>query len=593
MISQDLNIPASPANKPTISRRLLSFARPYWKEITLSLSLSVATTAANIGLMGTSAWLIATAALQPSIAELQVAIVGVRAFGIARGVFRYLERLVSHSVNFHLLARLRGWFFRSVEPLVPGAIEDIKAGDLLARSARDIEALEDFYVRGIAPPLAAIVVTLGISLFTLQFGVSLAALLACGLLLTGFVLSFLIRRISHGQSQILAASRGHLAAVSMETIRNTGEILMSGARDSHLGRVRRASNDVRDAGLSVSRLHSISLAAGVLISNLTLAAILTMGIHLVQTGQIDGVTLAVLALVTLAGFEPVNLLPAASARVETSLASAGRLFEVADRPLPVIDMVNASSLSEFHRLSINSLEFSYPAVEHPALTGINLELHPGSKIALVGQSGCGKTTLLKIIQHHLSPSSGTVTWNDINSSELDGKSIRSMLSVISQDGYLFSASIRENLRLTSPQSDDSEMTDVMQKVGLSNWFNNLPEGLDTWLGDNGKLLSGGERQRLIIARALLMNRPVILADEPLVGLDSESDKELLSTLLHQSSGTACIIATHRLVGMEEFDEILVLASGRIIQRGKHSDLSSGSGLYRQILDQQNNRFSFN
>ncbi len=576
--------------KRSIVHRLLPFAHSYRKEILLSLTLSVATTAANIGLMGTSAWLIATAALQPSIAELQVAIVGVRAFGISRGLFRYLERLVSHSANFHLLARIRGWFFRSIEPRVPGAIEDIKAGDLLARSAQDIENLEDFYVRGIAPPLSAVIITLGISLFTLQYGISLAALLAGGLILTGFVLSIQIQFFTRKRSEALVSSRGEMAAVTMDTIRNTAEILMSGAQSRHMGRVRQASAALRMNNLAISHFQSLSLASGVLFSNLTLAAILFYGVQLVQAGRIDGVTLAVLALVTLAGFEPVSQLPSASVRVETSLASAGRLFELTDRPLPVVDEKCIAPIAKPRRLTVTGLDFTYPGANHPALKGINLELHQGEKIALVGPSGSGKTTLFRILQKYLPASVGTVFWDETDLTQIDGYTTRSWQAVIQQKGYLFSGSIRENFRLALPQINDLRIIRAIHDVGLSDWFASLPHALDTWLGDNGKQVSGGERQRLIIARALVMDRTFLLADEPLSNLDVTSERKILKTLFEHSNTVACLIATHRLVSMEDYDEILVLENGQIIQRGCHNELVKQTGLYKQMWDRQNDSY---
>lgn len=576
--------------KRSITRRLLWLAHPFGKDIFLSLLFSVATTAANVGLMGTSAWLISTAALHPSISELQVAIVGVRAFGIARGLFRYLERLISHSVNFHLLAHIRGWFFRAVEPRVPGAVEDIKAGDLLSRSAHDIETLEDFYVRGIAPPLAAVIVTLGISLYTLQYGMTMAALLAGGLFLTGFVLSIQVRSLSRKRSEAMITSHGHIAAMTMDTIRNTAEILMTGAQKRHLDGFKQASAELRLASLSVSHLQSVSLAVGVLFSNLTLAGILFIGGHLVQSERIDGVTLAVLALVTLASFEPINLLPAASSRVEVSLASAEHLFEVTDRPLPVIDGKETASVSQSGSLTVTGLDFKYPGANRTALKGIEIELFPGKKIALVGPSGSGKTTLFRILQKYLPASVGAVYWNGVDFSQLDSHSIRSCQAVVSQNGYLFSASIRENFKLAAPEADDPRIIKAIRDVGLSNWLYNLPQGLSTWLGNNGQQVSGGERQRLLVARSLIMDRAILLADEPLSNLDANSEIKIMKTLLHHSGKSACLIATHRMISMEDFDEILVLSNGEIIQRGKHGGLSNQSGLYKQMWDEQNDRF---
>jgi ATP-binding cassette, subfamily C, bacterial CydC len=570
--------------------RLTTFARPYLKEVSLSVLLSAATTAASVGMLGTSAYLITMAALHPSIAVLQVAIVGVRAFGIARGVFRYLERLVSHSVNFQLLGRIRSWFYTSVEPLVPGGIEDLKSGDLLARSIQDIETLEDFYVRGIAPPLSAALVTVGISLFTLQYSVTLAAILASGLSLTGLVLSLQVKAVSRARAEAVVATRARLSALAVDTVNGAGTILMSGAEASHLERVRESSREAERANLSLAAVHSVALALGVLISNLTLVAILYSGIPLVRSGQIDGIILAVLALITLASFEPVNLLPAASAKIEISLAAARRLFSIADRPLPVPEPAEPVHPGSFRELAIRHLDFTYPGSDQPALEGVSVTLTPGRRIALVGPSGSGKSTLIKVIQHHLPVPEGSVFWNDYDSRSLAGEAIRDWQAVLSQNGYLFSASLGDNLKLANP--DANSYQPMLGQVGLEPWFDTLPEGLDTWIGENGSQLSGGEHQRLLLARTLLLHRPILLADEPVSNLDLASENDILRRLLQTNPDAACVLATHRLTGMELFDEILVLDGGRIIQRGSHSDLAACEGLYRDLWEQQNNLFAF-
>ncbi|MEI8132122.1 MAG: thiol reductant ABC exporter subunit CydC [Leptolinea sp.] len=572
------------------TRRLLGFIKPYWRETLLSILLSVATMAANIGMLGTSAYLIATAALHPSIAVLQVAIVGVRFFGIARGVFRYLERLVSHSVNFRVLGEIRGWFYRAVEPLVPGAVEDLKSGDLLGRSIQDIESLEDFYVRGIAPPLSAAIVTLGVSLFTLQYSTALAAVLALGLLFTGLVLSLLVRVFSGSLARRVVEARSLISALMVETLSGTAEILMSGAEEKQLQKISLASRESQKANLAMAGLHSAALAAGILISNLTLVGMLWFGIPLVRSGQMDGVALAVLALMTLASFEPVNLLPAAAAKIETSMAAARRLFEVADRPKPVQEPLNSPYLKLFNTLQVTGLDFTYPGSTIPALKDISFELHPGKKMALVGPSGSGKTTLLRILQHNLQVPGKKVYWNEIDAINLSSLVVQNLQAVLGQNAYLFSASLQENLRLANPKVENDSISNILQKVGLNDWFLSLPDGLDTWLGDNGSQLSGGERQRLLLARSLLMNRPILLADEPFSNLDLAAEKAILQTIFANTAQAACILATHRLVDMDLFDEILVMDAGQIIQKGKHRELISRAGLYQTLWNQQNNLF---
>jgi len=572
--------------------KMTGFIRPYWKETFLSIFLSTATIAANIGMMGTSAYLIATAALQPSIAVLQVAIVGVRFFGIARGVFRYLERLVSHSVNFRVLGNIRGWFYRVIEPLIPGAVEDLHEGDLLGRSLQDIESLEDFYVRGIAPPLSAIVITVAVSLFTMQYSMLMAGILAFGLLSTGLVLTILVKIFSANIARQVVQTRSTLTGLVVETINGSAEILMNNADTRYLEKVGLAIDSNRQTSLRLGNLQAVSQASGVLISNLTLAAMLWAGIPLVTSGTIDCVILAVLTLITLASFEPVNLLPAASSKIETSLAAAQRLFELADRPRPVQEPAQSTNLTEFQSLRVIDLDFSYAGTDFKVLRGINLNLHPGKHVALVGPSSSGKTTLLRILQHHLQPPEGTVFWNGLDAKNLNSHTIQSLQAVVQQKGYLFNATLLENFKLANPDISETEIHAVLDQTGMDGWFASLENGLHYPLGENGSSISGGERQRLLLARGLLMRKPVFLADEPFSNVDRASDKQLVRAIFESGGNMAIILATHRLVCMDLFDEILVLDSGQVIQSGRHEELISLPGLYRTLWEQQNNFFGF-
>jgi ABC-type transport system involved in cytochrome bd biosynthesis fused ATPase/permease subunit len=390
----------------------------------------------------------------------------------------------------------------------------------------------------------------------------------------------------------VVAARSTVSALMVETLSGTGEILMSGAEENQLQKIRLASRESERANLAMAGLHSISLAAGVLISNLTLVGMLWFGIPLVRSGQIDGVTLAFLALITLASFEPVNLLPTAAAKIETSLASARRLFEVADRPKPVFEPADSPILEKFTSLQVTGLDFTYSGSLTPALQGISFELLPGKKIALVGPSGSGKSTLLRMIQHLLPSSSGTIFWNGIDAANFNSPVIQKTQAVLAQNAYLFSATLQENLHLAKSGVEEHQIKDMLQNVGLGDWFNALPLGLNTWLGDNGSQLSGGERQRLLLARCLLMTRPILLVDEPFSNIDLVSEKAILQAIYANDVNSAILLATHRLVGMDQFDEILVMQGGQLIQRGKHAELVLIPGLYQILWNQQDNQFLF-
>ncbi|HNT55768.1 MAG TPA: ABC transporter transmembrane domain-containing protein, partial [Anaerolineaceae bacterium] len=313
----------------TIIRRLLGFLRPFTGQVLLSILLGVATIAGAIGLLGTSADLIARAALHPSIAALQVAIVGVRFFGISRAVFRYLERLVSHSVNFRLLAQLRTWFYQAVEPLAPARLTDYQGGDLLSRAVGDIETLENFYVRAVAPPLVASLVSLGMSLFVGGFHPALGLLLAGGLLVSGIGVPVVTRILARQPGRRLVAERARLSAAVVDGLQGLPELLLYNRTADALDLIQQTGRAMGASQLRLTWAGALANALNLGLMLLTLVGVLWLAIPLVAAAELPGVLLAVLVQLTLASFEAVLPLAGAAQHLESALEAGRRLFTLA------------------------------------------------------------------------------------------------------------------------------------------------------------------------------------------------------------------------------------------------------------------------
>lgn len=562
--------------------RLLSFVRPFWKGVLLSLLASAATVGSSIGLLGTSAYLISFAALQPSIAVLQVAIVGVRFFGISRGVFRYLERLSSHAVNFSLLSRLRVWFYQALEPLAPARLMQYQSGDLLQRAVGDIEVLENFYVRVIAPPLAALLVTLGVGWLMGSWRAELAGVLVSGLLLGGIAVPWLAYRMSKHPGQKLVEARSNLSAGYVESLQGLADILAYGQETALRQRLSRNEKQLASAQMRLAWAGGAGNALSQLTACLTLFIILLVAIPLVRGGQLDGVLLAVVSLVTLASFEAVTPLPQAAQMLEASLNSARRLFELADMQ-PVVQEPHAPlPAPAAGEIQVRNLTFRYEKSLPDAVQQLDLILPPGRKVGLVGPSGAGKSTLLALLMRFWDAPSSTILLNGEDLGKFRSEDIRRLFSLVSQSTYLFTATLRQNLLLARPDAEDATLESVLAQVGLSDWYAGLPDGLNTWLGEHGQQMSGGERQRLAVARALLQNAPVVLLDEPTAHLDALTERQLTETLHTVLRGRTVLWATHSLTGMEWMDEIIVLDKGRIVERGTHKQLIKSGALYAQL-----------
>lgn len=571
-----------------ISFRLLAFLKPFTGWVFLSIFFSTATIACGIGLLGTSAYLISRAALHPSIAVLQVAIVGVRFFGISRGIFRYLERLTSHSVNFRLLAQLRIWVYRAIEPLVPAAATGIPSGDLLNRVMSDVDTLENFYVRVVSPYVAAGFTVIGMGLFVGKIHPTLGLVLVAGLLVCGLVVPLAALWLGQKPGQVIVATQSRWSSHFIESIQGIGDLTAFGQTGSAVRKLESLNGELRKA-----QSHQIWGSAWVnasnnLVTNLTMAAVLWLAIPLVSNGKLEGFLLPVVTMLILASFEAVTPL-AQAAHVHSVTQEAGkRLFELENIAPAVTDPQKPLSFpARMHKIEIRDLSFRYIVNEPSALHGVHLNLSVGKKIAVVGPSGGGKSTIVNLLMRLWDFDQGEILLDDRDIRLFNAEEVRSQFTVISQFAYIFNASLRQNLRLARSNADDAELIDKLQQAGLGAWFRTLPDGLNTWVGEHGLRLSGGERQRLGIARVLLRDTPFIILDEPTVNLDAVTEAELIDRLHAVFRDKGLLWITHRLAGLERMDEIVVLDDGKIVERGTHDALIKTGGLYARLWELQN------
>ncbi|MEW5828450.1 MAG: thiol reductant ABC exporter subunit CydD, partial [Chloroflexota bacterium] len=571
-------------------RRLLGFLRGSWRQVGLSVLLGAATIGSSVALMGTSAWLISTAALHGSVADFGVAVVGVRFFGIARGVFRYLERLVSHGVTFNLLARLRVWFYRALEPLAPARLMRFRSGDLLSRVVADVEILENFYIRVISPPVVAALVGLGTGLFLWRYDTSLALALLASLLALGVGTPFITQALSRAPGRELIARRAALHTLLVDGIQGLPDLLAFGRAADRAAQIDAASRDYGRIQQRMAAINAVNTGLGTLLSNLGLWTVVLLAIPLIRQGQIPGVMLATLGLVTLAAFEAVTPLPLAAQTMSSSAEAARRLFDVVDEVPGVSEQYPVSSDQPSitnYQLQIADLTFTYPNSAAPALQHLTFDLRPGESVAIVGPSGAGKSTLVNLLMRFRDYRQGRIRLDGVDLREMEQDEARARFAVVAQNSYFFNASIRQNLKLARPNASDEEMFEAARQAQIHEWIAGLKDGYGTRIGERGFRLSGGERQRLAIARALLKDAPILVLDEPTANLDPVTERAVLETLFRLMAGRTSILITHRLVGLENAGTILVLDQGRIVEQGRHEALLARDGLYRRLYDLQN------
>jgi len=563
-------------------RRLISLAAPFRWWMLLAALLGFATIGSSIGLMAVAAWIIATAALHPSVAVLNVAVVGVRFFGITRGVFRYLERYVSHQTTFRLLARLRVWFYEALEPLAPARLMQYRSGDLLARAVADIDTLENFYLRVIAPPAIALLIGLVMFVFFAITDLGLALVLIAFLALAGIGVPLVTQGLSRRTGRALIAVRSELNVALVDGIQGMADLTAFGAEDRQCERVAALSRELTREQARMAQIGGLNTALGTLLVWLAAAAILMVAVPMVRRGELDGVMLAVLVLAAISSFEAVLPLPQAFQHWGSNLDAARRLFEIVDA-VPAVDAGQGRRAVVDHpALEVQNLRFRYTPDDVPALDGISLTLPAGGTVAIVGASGAGKSTLVNLLMRFWEYEEGQMRLGGRELRDYTPEAVRAYFGVVSQNTYLFNSTIRDNLRIARPDASEEDLILAAQRAQIHDFIMTLPQGYDSWIGEQGLRLSGGERQRIALARAILKDAPVLILDEATANLDTITEREVLRAMQAAMAGRSTLVITHRLVEMEKMDEILVLQGGQLVERGTHADLMQLDGGYRRM-----------
>lgn len=557
--------------------RLFNLIAPFAGWMTLAALLGLATVGSSIGLMATSAYIISKAALHPSVAELQLAIVGVRFFGLSRGVSRYLERYVSHHVTFKLLARLRVWFYEQIEPLAPARLMSYRSGDLLNRIVGDIDTLEHFFVQVIAPPVVALLTAILIGLLLAGYHWRLAVTALFFLGLTGLGLPWLSYRLTGNLGTRLVAARAELKVVLIDSLQGLADVLACGREQSRLAEVNHLSHTLTAIQARLAWFTGLHTALGGLLANLATVAILVVAIPLVRSGQVDGVYLGLFVLATLASFEAVVPLSAAFQNLEGSLAAARCLFELVDvEPVveadphpPTSSPSGRGGVREEYApphgltLMVENLHFRYQPTEPPVLNGLSFSLPAGGRLAIMGPSGAGKSTLVHLLLRFWDYQEGRIELGGRDLRSYRPEAVRRLISVVSQQTHLFNTTVRENLLMARPVATEEELIEAARQARIHDFIESLPQGYETWLGEQGLRLSGGERQRLAIARAILKDTPLLILDEPTTHLDAVVEREVRQALEPLLANRTTLIITHRPADLTLADEVVRLEAGQV------------------------------
>ena len=548
---------------------LFTVLSPAKWSLVLALIFTFLTVFMNVGLLTVSAWLLASAALQPGLTYLSLAIVGVRFFGVSRAVCRYFERYTSHRMAFQGLYGLRVWFYAHLEPLAPAILKRFGAGDMLGRIMGDIEVLQFFYLRTLIPPAAAIALTILVAYGVSTIDNSLVAPIVLAAFILGLVLPLVVYAHNKQSLTAIGPQQGEYKSLLSDTMDSLEDVISYGNEQLVYDRIQHMMSTV-DANKGIiergMNLGNTLFLGGVQITVVIVAILAANAL----TGAWASVMVAVAAIGTQAWFEALQPMIAAVHHGAESKVAMSRLTALAHEPIPVVEPNAPKPFNANREITFTDVSFGYDAhrriYEH-----LRLDIKQGQSIAIVGASGSGKTTLFNMLER-LYDYSGSIHVGDVELKDISIDTWRNALGTITQDTYIFHASFEDNIRLARPDASEADLEYATDRASLRSVVERLPDGIHTIVGSGGHGLSGGERQRVALARLFLRKPQVVLLDEPLEGLDQVTRKALHRDLMEYVQDKTCLYITHQLEGLEHMDRILFMDKGQIIEDGTYEEL---------------------
>ena len=525
--------------------------RAFW--LGLGVAVSLAALAVAVALMERAGVITARAFLGVAVAASG----GMAALGVGRVMLRYAERMTTHAATFRALADLRVWFFRGLARRSAGGLGFRRAGDVLARLVNDVDALDGLYLRILVPLAGAVLLLPALVVLAGQRSLLLGMVLGLLFLLAAFVLPWFAARGTAAAGGELAAAGAGLRVAALDALSGLREVRAFGAEGRMLAEVQAREARLFALQRAQAQRGAIAQAAAFLCGQAAVLAVLL-------AGGIGPVAAVALAFVTVAAFEAAGGLPRAGALAGQAAAAAARVLEAAEGPEAMPDPARPAALPVRFDLRFEGVRFRWEAERAPVFDGLTLEIPAAARVAILGPSGIGKSSLAALALKVVAPEQGRVLLGGVDLALLPAAAVRTRIAWLSQATHLFDDTIRNNLLLGRPGADEAALWAALEAARIAEVVRALPEGLDSWVGEGGARFSGGQGRRLALARTLLSEAPILILDEPCAGLDAETERAFLATLNVVAEGRTVILIAHRLVGVEQLDRIWRVSAGHAV-----------------------------
>jgi len=560
----------------------------HFKWMVLGTGFGLLAMVSAVGLLALSGWFITAAAyagLTAATAQLFNFFhpgIGVRLFAIGRTLARYVERIVNHDVTFRILRSLRSWFYSHLEPLAPARLMGYRSADILNRIVADIDALDNVYLRVLSPSIVALITSILVIIFLWIFDPLIALYVAIFLGMAGFGVPALVLRLAGSSGQNLPFLISDLRIQIVDALQGLPELLVFGADTQQIEIVRKCNSALLKVQLRMSHIRGVSMALTTLFSGFAVLAALYISVGMVHRQVLDGPSLALIVLAVMASFEAINPLPQAYQYLGQTREAGRRLLEIVEVDPQVVFPDLSQVQDRPFSLAFENVSFRYRGPDPWALNNIDLHIPAGQRVAVIGETGSGKSTLIHLLLRFWNPTMGHIRIGENKISSYSETDLRRLITTVSQQPHMFNATLKENLLLACPGADDDKLLAALNTAQLLEFVNDLPDGLETWIGEAGQLLSGGQARRLAVARAILHNAPLWVLDEPTEGLDPITEKRIMQSLMQETAGQTLLLITHRLIELDWMDQIVMLDRGRIIAQGRHAELLKNNRRYAEL-----------
>ncbi len=562
----------------------LKLYKKHWFGLSLGMLLAFLTLLASIGLLTLSGWFLSAAA----VAGLTIAretfnymLPGafVRGFAMGRTAGRWGERVVSHNATFKLLTDLRIFFFEKLAPMIPGRVSNLRDADILNRLVADIDAMDHVYLRLISPVTVGVFGIAGITGLLCWFDLTLGLTLGSVLLILLLVWPVLFYKLGKRNGAELTQNKADMRIATMDWLQGYSELTIFGAESRYREAIYTAQQKLLTNQKVNASFSGLAQALLLLANGWTLVLMLWLAADGVN-GQTPDPMVALMVFATMASFELLMPIAGAFQHLGQTLTSARRLNEVILSEPEVQFPTERTTHTGHFSVEFDNVAFQYTDDEKRALENVSITVPAGEKLAIVGQTGSGKSTLIQLLCRYWDTNQGEIRIAGTPLKEWSESDLRSSISVVSQRVDILNGSLRDNLLMAKPEATDEELYEILERVGLKKLLE--APGLDTWLGDGGRQLSGGEKRRIGISRALLHNAPILLLDEPTEGLDKQTEQQIMSLFKSHFTGKTVIFITHRLVDLDAMDAICLLEEGEVVEHGSHNELMAKQGRYYQL-----------